>query len=397
MAEQQTIMYAPQWNNMTVDDVIFQTNNVVGALFKKSKRPKSEQAPTKTKVTPPKPTEGYEQSHSVSSSTVPDLQDLERDIQLVSMGLPSTLDEGTRKSKPLPKVTSAKYQENQTQFSRLRYQSLTENKGEPSYEGEPDTQPIILSYADVRAIFLSEDKAQESEEDILGAGVEMDDTPQSNETQHYDIILKKYDDTLPFTERQLVKYLRKNIQDHAFKQEEASAAWMKYSTNMAWNLVSIISGLERAQNYIKSSIVTLTFVITDTPANVKGENATYTATKEPPSHTEEETNTNIQERPEEPKQSTDVNVREGKGIATDDQVEDQRKLVKASSIVRLDPDEPDKEEKIKKAEEAAKLNALSKTKSPENARFSMKLRKLIAEHPDQEKLKSKKVKLKALG
>ncbi|GJV17484.1 hypothetical protein Tco_1362807 [Tanacetum coccineum] len=29
MAEQQTIMYAPQWNNMTVDDVVFQTNNVV--------------------------------------------------------------------------------------------------------------------------------------------------------------------------------------------------------------------------------------------------------------------------------------------------------------------------------------------------------------------------------
>ncbi|GJY82791.1 hypothetical protein Tco_0496167 [Tanacetum coccineum] len=30
MAEQQTIKYAPQWNNMTVDNVTFQTNNVVG-------------------------------------------------------------------------------------------------------------------------------------------------------------------------------------------------------------------------------------------------------------------------------------------------------------------------------------------------------------------------------
>ncbi|GKB07498.1 hypothetical protein Tco_0835782 [Tanacetum coccineum] len=29
MAEQQTIKYAPQWTNMTVDNVIFQTNNVV--------------------------------------------------------------------------------------------------------------------------------------------------------------------------------------------------------------------------------------------------------------------------------------------------------------------------------------------------------------------------------
>nr|GEU81038.1 hypothetical protein [Tanacetum cinerariifolium] len=37
------------------------------------------------------------------------------------------------------------------------------------------------------------------------------------------------------------------------------------------------------------------------------------------------------------------------------------------------------------------LVAASMVKSLENARFSMKLRKLIAEHPDQEKLKSNKV------
>nr|GEW68578.1 hypothetical protein [Tanacetum cinerariifolium] len=43
------------------------------------------------------------------------------------------------------------------------------------------------------------------------------------------------------------------------------------------------------------------------------------------------------------------------------------------------------------------LVAASMVKSPENVRFSMKLRKLITEHPDQEKLKSKKVKLEALG
>nr|GEX00007.1 hypothetical protein [Tanacetum cinerariifolium] len=43
------------------------------------------------------------------------------------------------------------------------------------------------------------------------------------------------------------------------------------------------------------------------------------------------------------------------------------------------------------------LVAASMVKSLENARFSMKQRKLIAEHLDQEKLKSKKVKLEALG
>ncbi|GJT27340.1 retrovirus-related pol polyprotein from transposon TNT 1-94 [Tanacetum coccineum] len=157
-----------------------------GALSKMSKRPKSKKPPTKTKVTPPKTTKGSKQSHSVSSGTVPDPQDLERDIQLATTGLPSTLDERTRKSKPLPEGTAthskdsggnkqpldrditfttsdegtakttphpegsrtgAKYQEDQTQSSRLRYQSVTGNK----------------------ATLLSKDEAQESEEDILGA------------------------------------------------------------------------------------------------------------------------------------------------------------------------------------------------------------------------------------
>ncbi|GJY92364.1 hypothetical protein Tco_0508146 [Tanacetum coccineum] len=39
----------------------------------------------------------------------------------------------------------------------------------------------------------------------------------------------------------------------------------------------------------------------------------------------------------------------------------------------------------------------SMVKTEDNARFSLKLKKLIVEHPDQEKLKSKKVVLEALG
>ncbi|GJZ61651.1 hypothetical protein Tco_0617788 [Tanacetum coccineum] len=77
-----------------------------GALFKKRKQPKPKKTPSKTKVISPKPMEGSEQSYLVSSGTVPDPQYLERNIQLSSMGLPSTLDEGTRKSQPLPKGTT---------------------------------------------------------------------------------------------------------------------------------------------------------------------------------------------------------------------------------------------------------------------------------------------------
>ncbi|GKF17202.1 hypothetical protein Tco_0062120, partial [Tanacetum coccineum] len=123
----------------------------------------------------------------------------------------------------------------QTQSTRLRYQSLPKNEGKPSHEGELHTQPIVLStYADVRDFLLFDD---ESEEDILGAGEEIYEEPQAvgiAETHHQtppqadkpqsshapsteasdtdsysDDILRKYDNTLPLTEHQLVKYLRK--------------------------------------------------------------------------------------------------------------------------------------------------------------------------------------------
>ncbi|GKB94580.1 hypothetical protein Tco_0980717 [Tanacetum coccineum] len=56
-----------------------------------------------------------------------------------------------------------------------------------------------------------------------------------------------------------------------------------------------------------SGSITPTLALTHIPAQVEGENGTHTATKEPPSHTEGETDANIQEKPEEPKQ-TDANI-----------------------------------------------------------------------------------------
>ncbi|GJR41051.1 reverse transcriptase domain-containing protein, partial [Tanacetum coccineum] len=81
---------------------------VSGALSKKRQKHKSKKTPTKTQVTPPTgPTEGSEQSYSVSSNNVPNPQDPKRNIQLVGMGFPFTqLDEGTRKSQPLLESTT---------------------------------------------------------------------------------------------------------------------------------------------------------------------------------------------------------------------------------------------------------------------------------------------------
>ncbi|GJW15298.1 retrovirus-related pol polyprotein from transposon TNT 1-94 [Tanacetum coccineum] len=171
-----------------------QGSEVPGALSKKRKRPKSKNPPTKTKVTPPRPTKGSEQSYSVSLGTVHDPQDLERNIQLASMGLPSILD-----ARPRGNITTSDMG------------TTTPPVADLSGTGELDTQPIVLStYADVRAFLLSDD---ESEEDIFGAdkprSSHASSTEASNTDSSIDNILRKYDNILPFTERQLVKYLRK--------------------------------------------------------------------------------------------------------------------------------------------------------------------------------------------
>ncbi|GJU49365.1 hypothetical protein Tco_1218920 [Tanacetum coccineum] len=206
------------------------------ALSKKSKRPKSKRPPTETKVTSPKPTKGSNQSHSVSSSTVPDPQDLKSDIQLASTGLPSTLDEGTRTTKTMPRPegslgdkdsggnippanmepvhppvadllgTGAKYQVDRTQSTRLR------------------------------AFLLSDDK---SEEDILRSGEKVDEEPQAvgiAETYH-----QKYDNTLLLTERQLVKYLRKMSQ--ALFTKISKDNWEKHE-EVAVNYVDLKASID---------------------------------------------------------------------------------------------------------------------------------------------------------
>nr|GEV92817.1 hypothetical protein [Tanacetum cinerariifolium] len=108
-----------------------------------------------------------------------------------------------------------------------------------------------------------------------------------------------------------------------------------------------------------SSSVTLKFYLTDTPINVKEENATHTATIEHPSHTERETDANIQDKPEEPNQSTDENI-EFIGSSTHLPSITQAQLI---TIIHPEPSVPQREanEEIKKAEEKSKLNAISKT------------------------------------
>nr|GEU34094.1 retrovirus-related Pol polyprotein from transposon TNT 1-94 [Tanacetum cinerariifolium] len=166
-------------------------------------------------------------------------------VQPVDKGLPSTIsDEGSAKTTSLPEGlcgdkdsegmkppvdmephtnpiadlsgTDAKYQTDQTQSARLRYQPLTENKGKT---------------------FSEDEMAQESDdEEVFKAGKDMEEDTQADEEQHQSPPpntdkskpspdqetqelksgssspkLKIYDNILPLTERQLVKHLRKTF------------------------------------------------------------------------------------------------------------------------------------------------------------------------------------------
>ncbi|GJW57578.1 hypothetical protein Tco_0104309 [Tanacetum coccineum] len=200
---------------------------------------------------------------------------------------------------------------------------------------------------------------------------------------------------------EILKEIKNVVKDdfaHALKQDEELATWAKSSTNMAWNLGSRLLDLERAQNHIQSSMsylkedthsiknmmtemcevfkgqssgsVTPTLALTHIPANVEGENTTNTATKDPPSYTEEETGEpkrairilTIQPTQAQPitaiithPESSQAVLKsdKGKGIAT--------KYLKVYHLTAKQLQEQiDKEELIKKAEEEARLLAISK-------------------------------------
>ncbi|GKD39950.1 hypothetical protein Tco_1260157 [Tanacetum coccineum] len=169
-------------------------------------KPKKGKPQTVTPTIPKSQGQEHSLRRAKGLSTVPDPQDLKRDIQLASMGLPSTLNEGTRTSQPLPEgnVTHPKDSRGNIQPLDRDLTFMTSDKGTaktaPHPEGSlgdkdsegnippADMEPINPTVADpsgtvlnVRAILLSEDETEESEEDVLGAGEEMDDKPQADD------------------------------------------------------------------------------------------------------------------------------------------------------------------------------------------------------------------------
>ncbi|GJW63694.1 hypothetical protein Tco_0115578 [Tanacetum coccineum] len=236
------------------------------ALSKKRQKPKSKKPPTETKVTPPKLMEGSEQSYSVSSGTVPDPQDLERNIQLASTGFPSTLDEGTRKT---------------------------------SSEVEPDTKPLQLqTFTNVQAFLLSEDELdkESDKEEVLVTREDMDEDPQVTEeirtpspkqdqpkpshvqestSDSSSPDLKKFDNILPLNERQLIKYLRK-MSRVLFKYYDENIAHIDQTNKLVESTMSTIDmssttikDLYQGLNVINKLLKDISTVVKDDPPTNK--------------------------------------------------------------------------------------------------------------------------------
>nr|GEX24202.1 retrovirus-related Pol polyprotein from transposon TNT 1-94 [Tanacetum cinerariifolium] len=351
-----------------------------GSLPQKRKKPKSKKTPTETM----------------------------RNIQLTSTGFPSTLDDGTRKSKHFPEGTNidprdsggnvqpadrglpfmafdkgavktmsfpegprgekdseglkppadiepqtnhvadplgtgAKYQVDETQYTRLRYQSLTENK------------EAVISYADLMASIEGYYKEivdhKEQIDKVIDAAINSLD---KNSIAKGDILnaLNRITETL------------KTIQD-AIKDD----------------LVHNKKAFKGQSSAPSSNMPQTTLVITKRLLNVRGENVTQTDNKEPPFYTEREhvsmeddaKKPKLDKAEKEPTKVVPISVvrpitrpnpevimieslsrppltdptleihvpqRKGNGIATNEQLKSTKKLVPTSKVVREDPDEP---------------------------------------------------------
>ncbi|GJV29048.1 hypothetical protein Tco_1385496 [Tanacetum coccineum] len=125
--------------------------------------------------------EGTRKSQPLPEGTTTDPKDSRGNIPPVDKGLPSTVpDEGTGKTMPLsegPHGIKTQRDLNHPLSNRFEVSVPDQNKGKPSYEGELGNQPLILSTAaDLQALILSDEGLmEESEDDVFEARDEMDE------------------------------------------------------------------------------------------------------------------------------------------------------------------------------------------------------------------------------
>nr|GEU61614.1 hypothetical protein [Tanacetum cinerariifolium] len=236
-----------------------------GALSKKRQNPKSKKPPIENKITPHKPTKGYEQSHSGTRKSQPlpegtdtHPKDSGGNSQPLDMDLTSMAsDKGTTKTMPHPEGS-------------LGDKESGGNK--PPADMEP-IHPTVVdpSGTDVRAFLLSDDETQESKEDILRAGKEMDEDPQTASIEKHEEATVNYANL----KASIDEYYDENTahRDQTNKLVEASMSSLDQSS-------TTIHDLYKGLNIITELLKEINNAIKDDPViNKKISEATKSFTK----------------------------------------------------------------------------------------------------------------------
>nr|GEV18470.1 hypothetical protein [Tanacetum cinerariifolium] len=286
---------------------------------------------------------GSDYTHDENFRFLSGILNLERNIQLASTGLPSTLDEGTRKSQPFPEST---------------YIDPKDSVG--------NKQPI-----DTRLLFTTSDEGTVKTTPPPKGSLRNKDSRGNIPPDDMEPIHPTVADLLGTSAK--YQYTMKDLQAHALKQEEESAAWIKSSTNMAWNLrkgIATKSDKDPSKKLPHAS----TIVHPDPNEEVK---VPYTINGKMCYLTDTEM---------KKEEAYRIGTRELKyGIFFMDVFGDEA-FQRWNDIHKVGVDYL-----------VSYMVMASMVKTEENLRFFLKLRKLTNDHPDQKKLKSKRVKLEALG
>ncbi|GJZ65597.1 hypothetical protein Tco_0622293 [Tanacetum coccineum] len=331
------------------------------ALSKKRQKPKSKKPPTKTKATStPKPTEGSEQSHLVSSGTVPDPQDLERNIQLASMGLPFTLDEGTRQSQPLPED----YWDKEEQIKKAKEQArlLAISKHEVIKVVQEEAEKIRLDPKKITTAKACEKfkNAQDAEHQVLKR-------EHSKKVKRLTKLNKKRAEEYMWTMTNRIK--PEPITD------------VKIHPNTKPVVVSVYRNNDKRNFDVHNPFKFTDFGITELDELGKKRK-------------------HMELKPEVKVPGLECNriLPEGVPFVNNMVIEEPEYGIFFMHVFGGQAFQRWNDiHKVGLDSLVSYLVMALMVKTQENARFSLKLRKLIADHHDQEKLMSKKVKLEALG
>nr|GEU78124.1 hypothetical protein [Tanacetum cinerariifolium] len=155
-----------------------------------------------------------------------------------------------------PSGTDAKYQADQTQSAKLRYQSLTKNKtlllSDDEMIQESDNEEVFIVGEDMDEDIPPTDEEAQDDPALNMKFIEATKAYTKNSTSlHYLLTLIK---NFYF---QGLKYSVDSLQATMISQDKHLAAWAKSSTSMAWNLGPRLTAIGSSQAEIRLEISSL--------------------------------------------------------------------------------------------------------------------------------------------